>query len=67
MLNHLANALYVMAALIVIGAGAYELVRSPAFPLKVIRIDGDLSKVDRGQIVAALQGRLQGTFFTSNL
>jgi cell division protein FtsQ len=67
MLNLLANALYVLAALIVIGAGTYQLVRSPAFPLKVIRIDGELNKVERARIVEALQGRLQGTFFTSDL
>ena len=67
LLNLTANIFYVLAALIVIGAGAYELVRSPAFPLKVIRIEGDLARVERGQIVEALQGRLHGSFFSSDL
>ena len=41
--------------------------RSPAFPLKVIRVEGDLARVERKEIVEALQGRLQGTFFTADL
>lgn len=67
LLNLAANVLYVLAGLIAVGAGAYELVRSPAFPLRVIRIEGDLRRVERGQIVEALQSRLHGSFFTSDL
>ena len=66
-LNLTANVLYALAAFITIGAGAYALGRSPAFPIKLIRIEGDLSKVERGRIVEALQGRLHGTFFNLDL
>jgi len=67
MMTLTANILYVIAVLLVVGAGTYELVRSPAFPLRIIRIEGELSRVERAQIVEALQGRLQGTFFTADL
>ena len=62
-----ANVLYVFGALLLIAAGVYELVRSPAFPLKVIRIEGELVRVERAAIVEALQGQLQGTIFTADL
>jgi len=67
LLNLMANALYMLAALLAVSAGIYALVRSPTFPLKMIRIDGDLSKVERSTIVEALQGQLQGTIFTADL
>ena len=58
-----ANVLYVLAVLLLVSAGVYALVRSPTFPLKIIRIEGDLSKVGRASIVEALQGKLHGTIF----
>ena len=66
-MNLAANLLYALAGTIVLVAIGIELVRSPAFPLRVIRIEGELSRVERGEIVNALQGRLQGSFFTSDL
>jgi cell division protein FtsQ len=64
LLNTAANALYALAlVLVVYGAGAM-LANSPAFPLRAIRIQGDLEHVSRGQIVDALQGRVSGTFFS---
>ena len=67
LLTLMANALFVVAALLAAWAGLYELVRSPAFPLKVIRVEGDLAKVERASIVEALQGQLHGTIFTTDL
>ena len=66
-LNLAASILYLLAGAIVLGAVGFSLVRSPAFPLKVIRVEGDLARVERKEIVEALQGRLQGTFFTADL
>jgi cell division protein FtsQ len=66
-MNLLANLLFVVAALMAVGAGVYALARSAAFPLRVIQIDGELSRVQRAEIVEALQGRLSGTFFTADL
>ena len=67
MLNGVANAIFVLAfALLAYAAGA-ALAHSPAFLLRVIRVEGDLGHVSRGQIVDALQGRVRGTFFTVDL
>ena len=38
-------------AVLLVAAGVYELVRSPAFPLRVIRVEGDLARVERAAIV----------------
>ncbi len=66
-LNAVANALFVLAfALVAFAAGAV-LAHSQAFLLRVIRVEGDLAHVSRGQIVDALQGRVRGTFFTVDL
>lgn len=67
LLTRMANALFVLAALLVTSAGIYGLVRSPTFPLKVIRVEGDLVKIERARIVEALQGQLRGTIFTADL
>ena len=67
LLTLLANALFVLVALLAASTGVYALVRSPMFPLKVIRVEGELSKVGRAGIVEALQGQLQGTIFTTDL
>jgi len=66
-LNAVANALFVLAfALLAYAAGAV-FAHSQAFLLRVIRVEGDLAHVSRGQIVDALQGRVRGTFFTVDL
>ena len=64
LLNTAANALYVLALVLVVYAAGTMLAKSPAFPLRAIRIQGDLEHVSRGQIVDALQGRVSGTFFS---
>ncbi|MFM9971250.1 MAG: cell division protein FtsQ/DivIB [Burkholderiales bacterium] len=67
LMNLIANCLFVLVAAATAAVGVYELARSPAFPLKAIRIEGELTRVARADIVNALQSRVQGTFFTSNL
>ncbi|MCC6472782.1 MAG: cell division protein FtsQ/DivIB [Burkholderiales bacterium] len=66
-LNLAANGLYVLAALAAAGYALHALVVSPAFPLRSIRVDGELGHVTRAQVVQALQGRVRGTFFTVDL
>lgn len=67
LLDAAANALYVLAGLLVAWAAVQALVRSPAFALRLIEVHGKLEHVHRVQIVDALQGRLRGTFFTADL
>ena len=64
LLNTSANALYALALALVAYAAGAMIANSPAFPLRTIRIQGDLEHVSRGQIVDALQGRVSGTFFS---
>jgi len=67
MLNTVANALFVFAFALLAYAAGTALAHSPAFVLRVIRVEGGLEHVSRGQIVDALQGRVRGTFFTVDL
>jgi cell division protein FtsQ len=67
LLNLTANVLVGAAlAAAVLGAGA-AMVRSSAFPLKTIRVTGELEHVTRAQVVSALEERVSGTFFTVDL
>jgi cell division protein FtsQ len=66
-LNMTANALFALAALIVLWTVAGQVIESSAYPLRIIRVTGDLKHVNRGQVVMALQGRLAGTFFSMDL
>jgi cell division protein FtsQ len=67
LLHAVANALFVLAAVIAAWVAGAALVQSPAFPLRSIRVSGPLEHVHRSQIVEALQGRVSGTFFTVDL
>ena len=67
LLNIMANALFGLAIAAFLWAGAWMLLRSPAFPLRSIQVEGQLRHVGRADIMAALQGRLSGTFFNMDL
>jgi cell division protein FtsQ len=65
--NAAAGALAALAFALLAYAGGRVLIESPAFVLKTIVIEGDLERVQRREIIDALQGRLRGTFFTVDL
>ncbi len=67
LLSLIANGLFALAGALVLAAAGLALVRSPAFALRSIEVDGDLIHVRRPSIVAALQGHVRGTFFTADL
>lgn len=67
LLNTSANALFAMALALVVYAAGTAFAHSQVFSLRAIRVQGELSHVNRGQIVEALQGRVSGTFFTVDL
>jgi cell division protein FtsQ len=67
LMNALANALYALAALLVIGASAWYMARLPAFSLREVRVDGALKHVTRGEIENVVRHELKGGFFTVNL
>ena len=65
--NTAAGALAALAFALLAYAGGSILLGSPAFLLKTIVVEGDLERVERREIVNALQGRVRGTFFTVDL
>jgi len=65
--NAAAGALVALAFSLLAYAGARVLFDSPAFLLRTIVVEGGLQRVERREIVDALQGRLSGTFFTVDL
>lgn len=67
LLNLAANTLFALVALIVAWAGLKVVLESAAFPLRSIRVEGELTHVVRADVVGALQGRLSGTFFNMDL
>lgn len=67
LMNVLANALYAVAALLVLAAVAVYVARLPAFSLREVRIGGELKHVTRDQIEELVRRELKGNFFTINL
>jgi cell division protein FtsQ len=65
--NAAAGALCAFALGLLLYAGGRVMAGSPAFLLKTIVVEGDLERVERSEIVRALQGRVSGTFFTVDL
>jgi cell division protein FtsQ len=65
--NAAAGVLCALALGLLAYAGGRVLVDSPAFLLKTIIVEGGLERVERREIIDALQGRLRGTFFTVDL
>lgn len=65
--NAAAGFLAAFALALLLYAGGRMLLDSPAFLLKTIVVGGDLDRVERHDIVGALQGRVRGTFFSVDL
>ncbi|HTQ74647.1 MAG TPA: cell division protein FtsQ/DivIB [Burkholderiales bacterium] len=65
--NAAAGAFAALALALLAYAGVRVLLDSPEFLLKSIVVEGSVQRVERGEIVHALQGRLRGTFFTVDL
>ncbi|MBM3356222.1 MAG: FtsQ-type POTRA domain-containing protein [Betaproteobacteria bacterium] len=66
-LNAIANALYGAAALLALYAAILLVIHSPAFPLKEVHVDGELTHVTREQIESVARRELKGNFFTLDL
>jgi cell division protein FtsQ len=67
LLNTLANLLYAAAALLALYAGIVLVVHLPVFPLREVRVTGELTNVTREQIEEIVRGELRGNFFTLDL
>lgn len=67
LLNVLANALFTLAALLVLVAAAGYAARLPAFDLREVRIGNELKHVTREQIEDVVRRQVRGGLFTINL
>lgn len=66
-LNRAAGLLYGAAALLIAYACIYFVVHLPVFPLREIRVIGDVDHVTNEQVAAVIARELRGNFFTVDL
>lgn len=66
-LNWLANLLYALAAVLFVYLLFYVLVHLPIFPLRLIKVEGELHHVTHEQVSLIVSRYLQGNFFTLDL
>jgi cell division protein FtsQ len=67
LLNLAAGFLVGIAVLVFALAGMLLLLRSPLFPLRIVEVTTPLQKTAKGEIEAALRGRIGGNFFAVSL
>jgi cell division protein FtsQ len=66
-LNGCANALYALAAAVLIYAGVHAAIHSPLLPLRHLLLQGELEHVTREQAEGAARASAVGTFFSVDL
>jgi len=62
-----ANMLYALAAILMLYAVLFLLVHLPIFPLREIKVNGELKHVTREQVQLIVRRELKGNFFTLDL
>jgi len=67
LLNWTANFLYALAVVLMLYAALFVLVHLPIFPIRQVKVDGQLSHVNREQIRLIVAKHLKGNFFTLDL
>ena len=67
LLNTAADALFALAALLVVAAAAVYAARLPQFALREVRVAGELQHVTREQVEDVVRSEVRGGFFTVNL
>ncbi len=67
LLNWLANLLYALAVVLMLYALIFVVVHLPIFPVREVKIDGQLTHVNREQIKLIVAKHLKGNFFTMDL
>lgn len=63
----LANLLYTLAAIMLLYAVLFMVIHLPVFPLKEVKVEGELSHVTREQVQFITTRALRGNFFTLDL
>lgn len=67
LLNWIANLLYALSMVAVLYAVVYVVVHLPIFPLREVKVDGELRHVSREQVKLIVAKHLKGNFFTLDL
>lgn len=67
LLNLVSNALYGVAAFVVLCIGIIAVVNSQLFPVRTVRVQGDVQHVDAAMVGQALAGQVRGNFFGVDL
>lgn len=62
-----ANFLYALAAVLLLYSVLFVVIHLPIFPLKEVKVEGELSHVTRDQIRLIVDRHLRGNFFTLDL
>lgn len=66
-LNWIANLLFGLATVLMLYGLVYVVVHLPIFPLREVRVEGELTHVTREQLKLIVSRHLQGNFFTLDL
>ncbi len=67
LLNMTANLLFALSVVVMLYAVLYAVVHLPIFPLREVKVEGELSHVNRDQIKLIVAKHLKGNFFTLDL
>ncbi len=67
LLNWIANLLFALSVVVTLYAVLYAVVHLPIFPLREVKVDGQLSHVSREQVKLIVDKHLKGNFFTLDL
>ena len=67
LLNWIANLLYALSMVAVLYTVVYVVVHLPIFPLREVKVDGELHHVSREQVKLIVAKHLKGNFFTLDL
>ncbi len=67
LLNWIANLLFALSVVVMLYATLYVVVHLPIFPLREVKVDGQLSHVSREQVKLIVAKHLKGNFFTLDL
>ena len=67
LLNWIANLLYALSVVLMLYALLFVVVHLPIFPIREVKVDGQLVHVNREQIKLIVAKHLKGNFFTMDL
>jgi cell division protein FtsQ len=67
LLNWIANFLFALSVVLFLYAMLFVVVHLPIFPIREVKVDGQLAHVNREQIKLIVAKHLKGNFFTLNL